>query len=100
MAKLSTPSGISPILNNQSAIYFFPNPSNGIFTLQAKSEELKGKNIEVFNVFGVCVLTEILHSTQDDKVIDLSSNPNGVYFYRVIKETGEKVGEGKLIIQK
>jgi hypothetical protein len=32
--------------------------------------------------------------------IDLSSQPNGVYFYRVLYEDGGLIGEGKLIIQK
>ncbi len=42
----------------------------------------------------------MLKQVQHDVQIDLSNQPNGVYFYRVIKEDGNLVGEGKLVIQK
>ncbi len=32
--------------------------------------------------------------------IDLSSQPNGVYFYRVTVENGEILGTGKMVINK
>jgi hypothetical protein len=32
--------------------------------------------------------------------LDLSSNPNGIYFYRVVSENGDLVGEGKIVIEK
>ena len=32
--------------------------------------------------------------------INLNENPQGIYFYRVIKENGAVIGNGKLIIEK
>jgi hypothetical protein len=32
--------------------------------------------------------------------IDLSSQPNGIYFYRVLNEDGSLAGEGKIVVQK
>jgi hypothetical protein len=58
------------------------------------------QSITIYNIFGESVLTEILRPAQDDKVIDLSNQPSGVYLYRVINPDGTSVGEGKLIIQK
>jgi len=54
----------------------------------------------MYNMLGEQVLTETLRSAQGDNAIDLSSQPNGIYFYRVIANSGELMGEGKLIIQK
>ena len=51
-------------------------------------------------MIGERVLSEILRSTQDDNLIELTGQPNGVYLYRVMKEDGELVGEGKVVIQK
>ena len=56
--------------------------------------------IEIYNVLGEKVLTETLRSAQDDKLIDLSKEPNGVYLYRVLQENGNLIREGKVVIQK
>jgi trimeric autotransporter adhesin len=98
--------GINEI-KHENSMSIFPNPSTGIFTIQ--SSVVSGKwSVEVYNVMGEKVLTDIpvrtgtggLHSVQDDKVINLSGQPNGVYLYRVINEDGSLAGEGKLVIQK
>ncbi len=34
-------------------------------------------------------------STQDDKVMDLSKQPNGLYFYRVLKGDGSVLSSGR-----
>ena len=91
---------LNNLLVSPNSINIYPNPSTGIFTLQAKSGELSGKSIEVFNVLGEKVLKQILRSAQDDKVINLNNQPNGVYFYRIVGEDGGLIGTGKLIIQK
>ncbi len=83
-------------LNN----YFSPNPSTGIFTIQAKYEELTGKSVGVYNVMGQKVSSGMLKQVQHDYALDLSAQPNGVYLYRVVGEDGSLAGEGKLIIQK
>ncbi len=94
--------------SNQCLIIIFPNPSNGLFTLSlsninARPDEPFGREkctIEIYNVMGQKVLTQILRSSQNDKVMDLSNQPNGVYFYRVLKEDGSIIGEGKVVIEK
>lgn len=32
--------------------------------------------------------------------INISSQPNGLYLYRVLTETGKLVGEGKVVVNK
>ena len=80
-------------------ISVFPNPSNGVFTLQVTDEERGMKNIEVYNVLGEKVFSQ-LSICKSKFSIDLFSQPNGIYFYRVVSENGGLVGEGKVVVQK
>jgi trimeric autotransporter adhesin len=100
-------------VRNNVAVY--PNPSNGQFTLQINNSQLTIDNentqIQIYNILGEQVYSTkvslwetllIVHpgSYRDTWSIDLSSQPNGIYIYRVIAENGEMMGEGKLVIQK
>ena len=87
----------------------FPNPSTGRFTLAfSGSPNVVSGTVEIYNVLGEKVLTQILRSALpartgtggDDKVIDLTNQPNGVYFYRVINNEGSVLGSGKVVIEK
>ncbi len=93
--------GINELTQNSDAVKLFPNPSNGKFTIEVKSEELKTKGkVEVFNMLGQEVYaTPINPPIQADFDLNMSSQPSGIYFYRVMTETGSLVGEGKFIIQ-
>jgi len=42
----------------------------------------------------------MLKQVQHDYRIDLSSQPTGIYLYRVSNEDGTLLGEGKVIIQR
>jgi uncharacterized repeat protein (TIGR03803 family) len=80
------------------SIKAYPNPSKGLFILSLLNSNEKC-NIEIYNVVGEKIYTETLQ-IQDNTIIDLIGQPNGIYFYRVLKETGALVGSGKLIIEK
>jgi hypothetical protein len=56
--------------------------------------------IEVYSVLGAKVYTETIPQSQANNTISLSNQPNGVYFFRVLKENGELVGQGKIIVQR
>ena len=84
----------------------FPNPSSGIFTIQL-SEVNVPYSIEVFNVLGEKVFSQskipIRTGTggqNSTSKIDLSSQPNGIYFYRVFTESGGVVSSGKIVVEK
>ncbi len=93
---ITTSSSQLSVVGGQLSVY--PNPSEGTFTIGVKSEKLKVKNIEVFNVLGQEVKSEELRTKSEE--INLTNQPNGVYFYGVVGEDGSLVGEGKLVIQK
>jgi pimeloyl-ACP methyl ester carboxylesterase len=74
----------------------FPNPGTGLFTLRFGGEQSVTR-LEVWNALGqlVFVRTELISASYP---IDLSSQPDGIYFYRLYSTTGG-VLKGKLIKQ-
>lgn len=94
---IGTPEGIGNITSNSSDIFIYPNPSNGRFTIQ--SSVISGKSsVEIYNILGSTIYKAKLNSANTE--INLEKQPSGIYLYRVIKENGGLIGEGKIIIQK
>src|SRR6185312_4090224 len=101
---ITSTAGIGNSTPNLSRVVIYPNPNNGVFTI-VENGKLKMENelntIKVYNILGERVYNAMLKQVQhDDYQIDLRSQPNGVYFYRVITENGDLIGEGKLVIEK
>ncbi|HTA81441.1 MAG TPA: T9SS type A sorting domain-containing protein [Bacteroidia bacterium] len=97
------PTVVKDSTNNISNV-LYPNPSNGIFTLQTQS--VSGENeISVYNVLGERIYCyQFLNSTGAASsnmqfVIDLSDKSAGTYFYRLTAEDGHLEKAGKLIIK-
>lgn len=92
--------GVNKIVNGQGQFSIYPNPNNGIFAIISSNPELISgpQTIEVYNVLGEKVYSafNIQHSALN---IDLSNQPTGMYFYRVINMSGSLAGSGKFIIK-
>ena len=98
---IKSTAGINNVGSNSNKIKVYPNPSNGVFTFQAKSEELRVNSfIEVYNEIGQQVYFNYQINTLSNYQINLSTQPNGVYLYRVIDNNSNLIGEGKLVIEK
>ena len=84
------------------AISVYPNPGNGVFTASISGSNTQEEitNVEVYNILGEKVYANqtVIHTSQF--LINLSSQPGGVYLYRIIAQNGDLLGEGKLIIRK
>lgn len=83
--------GIHEIGNGEN-ISIYPNPSNGIFTLNLQSA--KGE-IYIYNLLG-----EVIHNSKMNSSVSkiyLSEHANGIYFVRVI--SGSEIYSGKLLKQ-
>lgn len=96
---------VSNLIPNSANVILYPNPNNGLFTLSLShsnlaSYQMESQTIEIYNILGAKVYMAMLKPVQHDCNIDLSSQSNGIYFYRVIGTNRELTGEGKLIIQK
>jgi uncharacterized repeat protein (TIGR01451 family) len=71
--------GLNDNLKAQN-IAIFPNPSNGVFNLSATA------NVAVYNIVG-----EMILQNNNTKTIDLSNNPNGIYFVKLNGITTKKL---------
>lgn len=91
----STVLGINDVKNNVGEVRVYPNPSNGTFTL-ALSNVNAACNVEIYNMLGENIYNTKLNPT--NTILSLSGQPNGVYFYRVLTESGALLGSGKFVI--
>ncbi len=89
--------GIDNITGNNGIITIYPNPNNGQFIIQSSviSNQL---SVEIYDVLGQVVSKKQLKAKST--LIDLGTVANGVYFYRVLKASGNVLGAGKIVIQK
>ncbi len=90
--------GINEV-QNSNQFYISPNPNNGIFSISIRQPELisEVKTIEIYNVMGEKVNFGILKQVQGDYRINMSQQPIGIYFYRIMDEGGIPIGTGKII---
>jgi uncharacterized repeat protein (TIGR03803 family) len=95
------PEGINKLSVDSSQLSVFPNPNKGKFTIQIANSHLLIANsqIEVFNALGENIYSKSYPPFTNSYQLDLSSNPSGVYFYKVISESGSFLGSGKIIIE-
>ncbi|HXB11385.1 MAG TPA: T9SS type A sorting domain-containing protein [Bacteroidia bacterium] len=96
-----SPTGINEVGAANNNISVYPNPSNGVFTIGVKSEELRDKSaIVVYNMLGEIIYSNSFSTLHSQLSIDLRSNAEGIYLYRLSGNNGELIGQGKLVIQK
>ena len=95
---IKSTAGIDGITGNSSQIIVYPNPNNGEFTIESS---ISGASVvEIYNILGEKVFTKNLSTTKGTNQINVSNQPNGVYLYRVISESGDLLGQGKITLQK
>jgi hypothetical protein len=75
--------GISEVTENDIIIY--PNPSNGIFNIEGVSTS---SSLTIFNAFGEEMRS---HDLIRKGIINLNTQPNGVYFVRIETSSGSFV---------
>ncbi|WP_396145767.1 T9SS type A sorting domain-containing protein [Flavobacterium sp.] len=74
----------------------YPNPSNGVFTINLENVNEKYETIEVYNLFGAKVFSETVNN-RSNVTIDLSQFSSGYYIAKV--KNDEKTVQLKLIKQ-
>lgn len=90
-----TVTSMDDVSNNNESVTIYPNPGNGIFTIQ--SSEFGTRNLEIYNMVGQVIYKTTIKNSQSK--IDLSSQPKGIYFIRVISENKDAISNKKIIIQ-
>jgi hypothetical protein len=73
---------------NLVSIAIFPNPSNGVFTIQMENVKSQSadRKIEIYNVPGEKIYSAKVKQSTSDR-IDLSNSSKGVYFVKLIEGT-------------
>lgn len=82
--------------NISSAITVYPNPSHGVFNFTMTNNN-NTYQVRVYNVLGQEVNTTIISSAGNQ--INLSTQPKGVYIYKLMTESGSPVSTGRLVIE-
>lgn len=98
---LNSQESIPTLTDAPADITLFPNPNNGAFTIQVVSSQWSVDSkmqVEIYNVLGEKVKSEELRAESEE--IDLTTQPNGIYLYRVLNEGGGLIGEGKIVVEK
>ena len=65
----------------------YPNPSNGVFNL--KTDKAENAQIKIYNMYGEYIYEQNFKSSNQQ--IDLSSQPNGVYFLQLKTAAGNSI---------
>ncbi|MBI4932046.1 MAG: T9SS type A sorting domain-containing protein [Bacteroidetes bacterium] len=95
--------GLCPVSNavNEIAepisVSVFPNPSSGVFTVSGLQSAVYG--LEIYNVFGELVFQTTVNPVGNNsngvnrkqETVNLSSQPNGIYFLHIKTEQGSAV---------
>ncbi len=97
--------GVNEVKGEREKVTVYPNPNNGVFTISLGHAELVSASqpiVEIYNILGQKVYSSLLLQTPNGTLnkINLSQQPNGLYFYRVLNETGNVISNGKFVIDK
>jgi hypothetical protein len=81
---LNCTTGINELLHGDKQLELYPNPNNGLFTLEITDGKLpiREAQLKIYNVLGECIHQQICNSANEP--LDISKQPNGIYFVEVM----------------
>ncbi len=71
---------------NEISIVLFPNPTNGVLTLNTSELSQSGITVELFNSIGKQIYLAKNSSSIGQYTIDLSNQQNGIYILKLVSE--------------
>ena len=93
----ATNTGIPSIFGNNDAVTVYPNPAKNEVTI-AISGTIQGSHVEVYDITGKAIGTYSMHN--DMLTINTQSFNNGIYFYRLLDDSGNQLKTGKFSVVK
>lgn len=91
--------GILELISKTNGVLIYPNPNSGKFNIAVSIKRQGISDIQIYNMLGTRVFTKTLDSTENINSISLSGQPSGIYFYRLISESGLLITNGKFVIE-
>ncbi len=87
-----------PVVSNEISVSIFPNPNNGVFTLELNTGKTTQADLSIMNALGTTVYseTQINVNGKLTKNLNLKDVPAGVYF--MVIQTGDKKVVKKVFI--
>lgn len=98
VTKITSFVGINTITSASKAIYVYPNPGNGNFTLDMENLSTVKTEIAIYNCLGQAIHRKT-NNFASRLNFDLSKEESGIYFIE-IKNDDKVIANKKLIIQK
>jgi uncharacterized delta-60 repeat protein len=95
IARINGNNQLSNLDFEKNNIVIYPNPSKGVFNF-ILNNELELKHISVYTILGQKIFSKDI--TDKETIINISGQPKGVYFYKVIGQNGEEKSD-KLIVE-
>ena len=80
--------------NQSSKLLIYPNPTSGLFTVECKNTNLADCSFCIYDEFGKLLILNNL--TKENSTIDLSAQPDGIYFLHLM-ENGKTVAFQKIV---
>jgi len=81
--------------NNEFQISVYPNPNSGIFNIQIGNSNFSNANIEILDITGKVILSEMMMANY--KQIDLAHQSNGLYLLKI--RINDEISTMKIIKQ-
>ena len=98
MANLPIPTSVKNLSNSSTEFNIAPNPNNGLFTMTISSTEVVTYNVNVRNMLGQEVYTDIINVNGTlRQQMDLTQFDKGVYF--VCLENGAEKILKKVVVK-
>ena len=97
--RTAQPVGIKTRTNSIQNFEIYPNPNNGLFTVQLSIQDKQQVGVKIYDIRGTEVRSENwgLQNGSVDRKIDLSSLAKGIYFIHL--QTDKNVVAKKVIIE-
>jgi hypothetical protein len=84
---------------NQPDVLIFPNPAKKQITVNVTEGQHPQWNLQVYNVVGQPVLSHTIPANQNNEQVALRGLAPGIYTVTILTIAGEKVYNGKLMVQ-
>jgi uncharacterized repeat protein (TIGR03803 family) len=91
---------VNTIQASERTASIYPNPCNGQFTVKLSGGYYTPSTLEIYNILGQPIFSEIVNPVQSTNYVDLSSQAGGIYLYRITNSNGSLISDGKIVIEK